>query len=123
MVGVETARQIAFLTGFILFTVFLVVLMVRLWLRRSRPSRSSVVHKTVIGLFLLLVALVTSLLFYQALATGETYCLGRRCRGNLVDGSGDPIGYWVLVAIWYILGLLSLSAGIFTFLRQAQRQR
>ena len=117
---IATPQQIAFLTGFILFTVVSVVLVVNFWLRRSGPTHSSVFLKAVMGVSLLLCALVTSLLFYQALATGETYCLGRGCRGNLVDASGDPIGYWVLVVIWYTLAWLSLSAGIFTLLRPNQ---
>ena len=120
VVGIETPRQIAFLTGFILFTVLSLVFVVRFFLRRSGPGHSSVLHKAVVGLSLLLVALVTSLLFYQALVTGETYCLGRSCRGSLVHVSDNPSGYWLLVALWYMLAWISLSSGIFTLIRRNQ---
>jgi len=123
-VGIETPYQIAFLTGFLLFTVFSIAFVVRFGLRRSRPTTdSSLFLKVVIGISLVLVALVTSLLFYQALATGATYCLGlrMRCSGGLVEVSRDPILYWVAVTGWYILAWLSSWAGIFTLLRPNQQ--
>jgi len=119
-VGIETPYQIALLTGVLIFTVFSIAFVVRLWLRQSRPTHSSSFLKVVIGLSLLLIALCTSLLFYQALTTGETYCLHRMCRGSVVEASGEPIGYWLLVAIWYLLAWLSSSASIFTLLRPNQ---
>ena len=121
--GIQTPYQIAFLTGFLLFTVFSIAFVVRFWLRRSRPTDSSSFLKVVIGLSLVLLALVTWLLFYQALATGETYCLGLRyrCNGDLVDVSGDPVLYWVAVVFWYILAWLFSSVGIYTLLRPNQR--
>lgn len=76
----------------------------------------SALHKALVGLFFLLLASVTSALLYMAIETGQTYCLGPRCRGDLVEAAGDPIGYWLLVAIWYSLAWLALSAGIFTLL-------
>jgi len=122
-VDIESPYQIAFLIGFILITVFSIAFVVRFGLRQSGPTHSSLFLKVVIGLALVLAAVAASLLFYQALATGETYCLGlrMRCSGGLVDASRNPILYWVVVAGWYVLGWLFSSAGIFTLLRPNQR--
>jgi hypothetical protein len=108
--GIDTPRHIAILIGFIVFTVFAVVLMVRFSLRHSGPAKPFS-DSMFIGLVFLSLGLCMSLLFYQALDSGVTYSLGKPT-GTAVEVSREPIKYWVGVTIWYSLGVLFLSVGI-----------
>ena len=110
--------NIAVLIGLAMFTVLSLAYAIRLWVRKSRPRRATPLQKAIIGAFLFLVAGIAARLFWQALLTDETYCLGRRCRRTPIEAAQDPIAYWIAVAIWYTLAWLALAAAFFVVLRR-----
>ena len=112
--GIDTPMQIAGLIGFFLITAVLLYFLVRPF-RGNGPAPSFSARIPLPIFFFLPCALTLSFLIYQALVSGEAYCLGFRnaCKeSSTYSLSSDPEMYWVLVTGFYILGAFFWAAGI-----------
>lgn len=112
--AIDMPARIAILVGMIVLTAFLIFFLVRLF-RGNGPAPSLPNRMLLPVLFFLPCAFVLSFVTYEALASGEIYCLGgsSACRANAsYSVARDPLVYWVGVTVSYLLAALTGAAGI-----------
>ena len=111
---IHTPIQIAFLIGFFLLTVVLLYFLVPPF-RGNGPAPSLSTRIPLPIFFFFPCALTLSFLMYQALVSGVANCFGARTaclESSTYSVSSDPELYWILVTLFYLLGVVLWAAGI-----------